>query len=398
MTMKRWWAAAVAVGLAVSGCAGGAARSADGAASASGSASASDSPTASAAASSTPTPSPEPARDVTLTVSGDLLWHNTTWFSAAEDAKGSQQRNFAPVFGSVGPVISGADLSICHEEVPIAPPGTSPQNYPTFAAPREVAKGIADAGFDACTTASNHSWDQGFAGVKATLDGLDAAKVAHVGTARSAQEAERPVVLTAANGVQVGLVTGAYGLNGLSLPADKKWAWNPTNVDQLLSRAKAARQAGADIVMVAIHTGDEYEPGPSKEQKALAERLTASPDVDLVYSHHTHVVGPWTKVNGKWVVYGLGNLVAQQREHPSQEGVVGRFTFRVQPGQPASVTKAEYVPTYIPTYSHGDPIRLVRINSEIGKATGQRRERLQEALKRTRSRVKLLGATGMVES
>ena len=155
---------------------------------------------------------------LTLTVSGDLLWHNSTWRTAKSDGHGSY--DFAPIFGSVAPIIRAADLSVCHTEVPVAPKGTSYSNYPVFAVPADVAKGVATVGFDACSTASNHSWDQGFSGVKATLDALDSAHVAHSGTARSAAEADRPVILTAHNGLKLGLVSGAYGLNGQSVPKD----------------------------------------------------------------------------------------------------------------------------------------------------------------------------------
>ncbi|MDU1779839.1 MAG: CapA family protein, partial [Propionibacterium sp.] len=144
---------------------------------------------------------------------------------------------------------------------------------------------------------------------QATLDALDSAHVAHSGTARSAAEADRPVILTAHNGLKLGLVSGAYGLNGQSVPKDKSWAWSDARADHLLARAAAARRAGADVVIVAAHTGEEYQQEPTKEQIQLATRLTASPDVDMVYCHHSHVVQPWAKVNGKLVIYGLGNLV-----------------------------------------------------------------------------------------
>lgn len=64
--------------------------------------------------------------------------------------------------------------------------------------------------------------------------------------------------------------------------------------------------------MVAMHAGDEGVIEPTAQQQELADILTKSDDVDIVYGHHAHAVQPIEKVNGKWVVYGLGNLVAQQ--------------------------------------------------------------------------------------
>ena len=331
---------------------------------------------------------------LTLTVSGDLLWHNSTWRTAKSDGHGSY--DFAPIFGSVAPIIRAADLSVCHTEVPVAPKGTSYSNYPVFAVPADVAKGVATVGFDACSTASNHSWDQGFSGVKATLDALDSAHVAHSGTARSAAEADRPVILTAHNGLKLGLVSGAYGLNGQSVPKDKSWAWSDARADHLLARAAAARRAGADVVIVAAHTGEEYQQEPTKEQIQLATRLTASPDVDMVYCHHSHVVQPWAKVNGKLVIYGLGNLVGNQPSSMprTHEGVVGRATFDVRSGK-ASLSRAEYIPVYIGSPSEG-PIRIHAVNAELSSGRGNR-ARLKETRRQVSRTVRSLGVSGVSE-
>ena len=69
-------------------------------------------------------------------------------------------------------------------------------------------------------------------------------------------------------------------------------------------------------MVVHFHGGTEYDPLPNADQVALVGELTASPDVDLVLGEHAHVVQPITRVNGKWVVYGMGNMVAQQESPP----------------------------------------------------------------------------------
>ena len=55
---------------------------------------------------------------------------------------------------------------------------------------------------------------------------------------------------------------------------------------------------------------------------------------------HAHVVQPITKVNGKWVVYGMGNMVAQQEVDPAGDlrGILVRFTFVERRGRPFAVT------------------------------------------------------------
>ena len=136
-----------------------------------------------------PGPPSEPGpRTASVVMGGDLLWHNTVWFSAAEDhaqhGRGDRY-DFDPMFAAVKPLVESADVALCHEEVPFAAPGQQPQSYPVFAAPRAIAPWIASMGWDACTTASNHSWDQGFAGVTTTADLLEANGIPHIGTFRS---------------------------------------------------------------------------------------------------------------------------------------------------------------------------------------------------------------------
>jgi poly-gamma-glutamate synthesis protein (capsule biosynthesis protein) len=116
------------------------------------------------------------------------------------------------------------------------------------------------------------------------------------------------------------------------------------------------------VVLVALHWGWEYTTLPNPQQVALARRLTRSPDVDLVYGEHAHVVQPITRVNGKWVVYGLGNMIAQQEtaRPDTYEGISVRFRFRERPRGGFEVVEAAYVPTSWNVYGAGGPIRITR--------------------------------------
>jgi hypothetical protein len=316
-------------------------------------------------------PEPEPRR-FTLVMGGDLLWHDTVWHSAAADARNGASYDFDPMFADVRPLIAGADLALCHEEVPFAAPGAPLHSYPVFAAPPEIAPWIASMGWDACTTASNHALDQGFDGLVRTATLLESAGVAHVGTFRTARERRRPVVLTTPDGVRVGLVAGTYGLNGFPLPEGREWSVSMLDVPDLLRQARAARHAGADVVVVHLHAGYEYDELPSPEQVSAVQRLTRSPDVDLVLGEHAHTVQPITRVNGTWVVYGMGNLVAQQ-EVPRPEtyrGILVRFTFVERPDGSFAVRRAAYVPVGWNKYygAGSSPIRVRRLDDPGDRA------------------------------
>jgi poly-gamma-glutamate synthesis protein (capsule biosynthesis protein) len=353
---------------------------------------------ATTASATAPTPSapastPATPRTVTLVANGDLLWHNTVWMSAQAEAKrtgkGIDGFDFDPMFAALKPIISGADVAICHEEVPFSAKGGPYKNYPVFAAPPEIATWIKSMGWDACTNASNHSVDAGVTGLIRTDTALEQAGVDYVGTFRSAAERATPVIYTTANGVKVGIVSGTYGLNGFTLPSDEKWAVSFLTADNILAQAKAARRAGADIVVVDMHDGNEYQVQPTTEQVALAKTLTASDDVDLVIGEHVHVIQPVTKMNGKWVVYGMGNLIAQQptTQPRTYEGLTMRFTFTGTAGGRYTVSKASYIGTY---FTNGDPIRVYPVVSSLASGTGPT-ARLQTARTAIAASVNLLG-------
>jgi poly-gamma-glutamate capsule biosynthesis protein CapA/YwtB (metallophosphatase superfamily) len=347
-------------------------------------------------------PAPVPAvrpqkRHVSVVMSGDLLWHNLVWESAHDDAvaRGEHRRfDFDPMLAAMKPVVEHADLAICHEEVPFATDDQHLSNYPVFAAPPEVAPWIATMGWDACTTDSNHSIDQGYDGLVRTANLLERAGVRHVGTFRTQAERRKPVILTTKQGVKIGIVGGTYSLNGFTLPADERWAVSMWDARNLIAQARAAKRAGADIVLVQYHGGDEYSRLPNAQQVALVHRLTASPAVDLVFAEHAHVVQPITRVNGKWVVYGMGNMVAQSDTlYPrAYEGISVRFTF-TERKDGFAVTDAAYIPTVWNHYSPGDPIRVRPVDADLARGQGDR-ARLLEARAMTRLAVNGLNPHG----
>jgi poly-gamma-glutamate capsule biosynthesis protein CapA/YwtB (metallophosphatase superfamily) len=253
---------------------------------------------------------------VTITMTGDVLLHQPLWAQAASDARarGASGYDFGPMLAGQRALVSSSDLAICHLETPLASPTGPFRGYPSFSVPPQIAKALRDTGYDACTTASNHTLDAGAAGVDRTLAVLDAAGLRHTGSARSAREAARPLVFDV-RGTQVALLAYTYGLNGIAVPAGQPWRVNVIDVKRILRDARAARLAGADVVVVALHWGLEYQRSPTAEQRAVADELLADPDIDLVYGHHAHVVQPVQRLHGKWVVYGLGNAIAAQTSH-----------------------------------------------------------------------------------
>ncbi len=269
----------------------------------------------------TPTPTPEPDIELTLVAAGDVLTHSPV-LTSARTADGGY--DFSPELSPVQAWVSGADLALCHLEVPVAPAGVAPSGYPLFGAPAQIAASLAANGWDGCSTASNHSVDRGQDGLAATLDALDAAGLGHAGTARTAEEAATTQVYVlerAGRTVRVAQIAATYGTNGLPVPEDRLWSVSLIDTAEIVRKAVAARAAGADLVVASIHCCEEYVTQPTERQVQVAAELAASGQVDLVIGHHAHVPQPIARLEGgprgegMWVAYGLGNFLSNQGAH-----------------------------------------------------------------------------------
>jgi poly-gamma-glutamate synthesis protein (capsule biosynthesis protein) len=245
--------------------------------------------------------------------------------------------------------VRDADLAICELETPLAPPSGPFSGWPEFDAPPQVLTALKNDGYDSCTTASNHSLDKGFAGVVRTLDALDAAGLKHTGSARSAREAATPLVITLPNGVKVAQLAYSYGFNAHEPPPDKPWSVNPIDIEAILAAARRAKQAGADVVVLSLHWGTEYDHLATPTQLAQARRLLASPDIDLILGDHAHVIQPMQKIGDKWVIYCMGNLIARHEKpiDDSREGVLAKFTFTEAHPHVFRVSRAEAIPVWM---------------------------------------------------
>ncbi|MFD4702884.1 CapA family protein [Streptomyces niveus] len=297
-----------------------------------------------------------PERGFTLVASGDVLPHDSVISRAGVDAGGAGH-DFVPMLAGVKPVVSAADVAICHMETVYGPDGGPFTGYPSFASPPEIAGALKATGYDSCSTASNHTLDAGADGISRTLGALDKAGVKHVGSARSAEEDTRPALLDA-GGAKVAQLAYTYDTNGKPLPDGQPWAVDLIDEEKIIADSRAARAAGADVVVVSMHWGTEWQTAPDEKQLRLGERLTASttdgrPDIDLIIGTHVHAPQAYAKVNGTWIIYGMGDQIAGeminnagQFDPRGTQGSIGRFTFAppAADGERWAVTKAEFIP------------------------------------------------------
>ncbi|MGZ8601218.1 MAG: CapA family protein [Actinomycetota bacterium] len=293
---------------------------------------------------------------ITVAFTGDFLATHATWEAARRNA-GGRGYDFQPMLRPLGTLTRSADLALCHLETPLTGRGVHLSDYPRYAVPRQLANAIHRAGYDGCSTASNHSLDHGSAGIRSTLGKLDSLGIGHTGTARSRREAARIVRYRVGDAV-IAHLSYTASFNGL-VPRHA-WEANRIDTDRIISSARLARRRGADIVVLSLHWGTEQRHQPTTEQGALARRLTASKAIDLIVGHHAHVVQPIRRVHWRYVAYGLGNsfsgMTAALFTPAVQDGMVLLVTFERGPRR-WHVHRVRFAPTWV--HPGGFVVRLV---------------------------------------
>lgn len=246
----------------------------------------------------------------TLGAIGDILIHDWVY----EDAKTQSGYDFTPMFKQIRSLLSEPDILLANQETILGGEEIGISSYPTFNSPQEVGDALGSAGVDIVSTANNHSLDKGERGLLASLDYLDKIKLPHVGTFRSPEEQQTLKILNS-NGIKIAYLSYTYGTNGIPVPQGKGYLVNLIDKAKMKAEIEKAKQQ-ADLVVMSLHWGNEYQRFPSETQKELGQFLVNS-GVDILFGHHPHVLQPinWVKADDgreALVVYSLGNFLSGQ--------------------------------------------------------------------------------------
>ena len=276
-----------------------------------------------------PEPAPEPTVSH-LMVAGDVMSHMPITNDAYVEADGTY--DYSHMLQFAARQLKQADYAVANLETVLAG-GPDYSGFPAFNSPDELAYDVKEAGFDLLSTANNHTRDRGMDGIYRTLDVLDQAGLAHVGTYRSQEERDEQsgIYVADVGGISVAFLSYTYGLNGFRLDSDKMYAVNLFNLDYyttlanpdyelLQSDLEAARALDTDLIAVMIHWGVEYQNAPNGHQTNLAQFLVEQ-GADLVLGGHPHVLQPYETISvtgwdGQeregFVCYSLGNFISNQ--------------------------------------------------------------------------------------
>jgi len=217
--------------------------------------------------------------------------------------------NFEFPFFKIADYLKTADILFGNLEGPISDKGKNVGSIYSFRAIPEVLKGLKFAGFDILSVANNHIFDYGREAMEDTLIRLKEAQIEYIGAGFSGKEALSPKIIEL-KGTKIAFL--AFTNLG-----EKSWeakenssgiAWlNKENLKHSIKKAKEE----AELIIVSMHYGQEYQLQPTKEQKDFSH-LAIDLGADLVIGHHPHVVQPIEQYKRGYIAYSLGNFVFDQ--------------------------------------------------------------------------------------
>jgi len=218
-----------------------------------------------------------------------------------------------------------ADFTIGNLECPIATVGKPLDNkiFSFRADPRVVP--LLKGRFDALAVANNHSGDYGKAAFLETLAHLERAGIPYFGGGRDLASAHAPLWIE-----RQGLRIAVLSYNEFKPRSFEAGAQQPgiawSEDSHVIGDIRAARAAGADLVIPFMHWGWESELSPNDRQRQLA-RAMIDAGADVVIGGHPHVTQGAEYYRGKLIVYSLGNFVFDGFDAPeAKRGWLLRLT------------------------------------------------------------------------
>ena len=205
--------------------------------------------------------------------------------------------------------LNEADISMINHEYPVSTRGTALQGkYYTFRASPEREMILQQMGIDIVSLANNHIYDFGADAFYDTLDALHQANLPYVGAGADMEEASRPVYFVA-GGIKIGFVSANRSEKIIYTPEAGEDSpgvvrmYDTAMMNDIIK--KASEQC--DYLIAYVHWGTEDSKYYESYQTDIAQEFFAS-GADAIIGSHPHVLQGIGYVDGKPVVYSLGDF------------------------------------------------------------------------------------------
>ena len=245
-------------------------------------------------------------KDVKITIAGDLCFAEEGFVLDHYDTVNDLEKCISP---QILEITNASDLFFVNHEYCISEKGKPlAGKFYTFRAEPRRMELLKQMGTDIVSLANNHVFDYGKEALLDTTHFLDEAQIPYVGGGRNIEEAKRPVYFII-NGVKVGFVGASNGEKLKFTPQATEVepgilrAYDTTEYNQVIQQA--AKEC--DYLIAYIHWGTEDTNDYNPDQERWGREFLQS-GADIVIGGHPHVLQGIEYVEGKPIVYSLGDF------------------------------------------------------------------------------------------
>lgn len=314
----------------------------------------------------------------TVGTTGDILLHDLVIQSGLDSSTG--EYNYDNIFKFLSTYASRVDYAIANLEVTLCGPQRGYKGYPCFNSPDAIVDALKSAGFDMLLTANNHCYDTGHEGFHRTQQVISEKGLLNLGT-RQTEEAA-PFRIQEVNGIKIGMIcytyntsqdeSGKVALNGIGLSGEDSKLVNSFNYSKLDSFYKKLsgeltqmKEQGAEVTMLFIHWGNEYQTYTNSLQDKISQQLCEL-GVDVIVGNHAHVIQPVRLLTSEanenrktLCLYSTGNAVSniyKVANFPvhTEDGMLFNVTFAKYSDGTVLLESAEVLPTWVHRYWDDD--------------------------------------------
>ena len=257
-----------------------------------------------------------------LIATGDGLIHSPIYKAAYKNGT----YDFTDMLTLTKEKLKGYDIKYYNQET-VFDDTRSYTSYPIFNTPSAFGDAMIDAGFNMVSLATNHSMDSGAKSAQISAQWWEDKKDILTHGMASSEEARNIYDIKEVNNITYTMLSYTYGTNGIKVPNDKPWLVNLYDEETVKKDIEAVRDK-VDVLIVAMHWGQEYKLDATETQKNQAKFL-ADNGVDIILGTHSHCIEPWEWIDDTVVFYSFGNFISNQMGAESANvrkvGVVGMF-------------------------------------------------------------------------
>ncbi|MCH5269368.1 MAG: CapA family protein [Lachnospiraceae bacterium] len=205
--------------------------------------------------------------------------------------------------------LNEADISMINHEYPVSTRGTALKGkYYTFRANPEREIILQQMGIDIVSLANNHIYDFGADAFYDTLEVLKEADLPYVGAGADIEEASRPVYFIV-GGIKIGFVSANRSEKIIYTPEAGENSPGVVRMYDTAMMNDIIKDASGqcDYLIAYVHWGTEDSKYFESYQTAIAREFFDS-GADAIIGSHPHVLQGIGYVDGKPVVYSLGDF------------------------------------------------------------------------------------------